>query len=113
MDIKRRHNQERKYRKNILPALLIGVIFWITTSFIFLFIDPNTTGAVFYLLASLFAALFFTCSIVLANVRRGLFVSLGFVVLLLFQYWKVGSVFNTLLVIIIFSLFEVYFQANS
>ena len=99
-----------KKRKNLLPTLLITILFWIMISGIIYFIDPHQTGAVLLFFVFILATLFFTFSLILASSRRGVLVASAITAFLILRFFGVGNILNLLLITGLTITVEYYFS---
>lgn len=104
----------KRTKKNYLAGLLVTILLWVLLALVIWFVDPNIIAdwlipdgyLVFFGL--LFLAVFFSMSYVLGNVRRGLLVAFGVLILGYLKIWRISSWFNTVLLIGILIAIEVY-----
>ncbi len=101
--------KEIKLRKNFLPTLVVIFSLWLILTYLFFFVDPSREGSVPVFFVTLFFALLFTVSTLLANSRRGFFVSIATLLYLVLLYSGVGNLINLILIIAILIIAEVYF----
>ena len=85
-------------RKNFLPTLILITLLWSTLGLLVYFTDPQGLFVVLFF-TILFAALFFTASLVLGNSRRGLIVSVILTTFALFRLFGIGNILNFLLLV--------------
>lgn len=94
---KRRKTLQR--RKNYYPTLLLILISWGLIAAIVYFIDPQTIGIMPLFFSIIFFALLLTLSIILANSKRGLIISVAAIIFLLLRFTGVGNIINLVLII--------------
>jgi len=102
--------ESAKRRKNFLPSLFLAFVFWAIWAFIILKVPPGSffSFLVFYLF--LFLAVFLSLALIFANSRRGLLISIAFIVFLFLKQVKLASILNLLFLIgVLFSL-EIHFS---
>ncbi|MBI2035042.1 MAG: hypothetical protein HYT11_04885 [Candidatus Levybacteria bacterium] len=81
-------------RKNFLPALLVTIILWGILAIIFFFVPPETPLMPLLFLLIVFLTALFTGSLIFANTRRGVLLSLGILVFMLLNYYNIGNYLN-------------------
>lgn len=99
-------------RKNFLPTLLLTILLWILFAGLVYFVDPKTFGAVPLFFLLLFITLLFTFSLLFANSRRGLVISLSLVLFFILLFLGVGNVLNLILILAIAVCVELYFSTR-
>ena len=92
-------------RKNFFPTLVITIVLWILLAALIYFVDPNMFGVI----PLFFASLLFTFSLIFANSRRGLIVSISLCLFLILMYLGVGNWLNFVLIAAIAGCIELYF----
>ena len=100
----------QKKRKNFLPTLIITATLWLTIFALIYLVSPTNYAAVPLFFVFLFFALLLTFSLVLANARRGLIMSVGIIFFLVLRYLGVGHVVNLLLIAAVAITIEYYFS---
>lgn len=101
--------EKREKRKNFFPTLIAIFITWGLIAFIIYFIEPENFGAVPLFFLTVFLALLFTFSTLLANTRRGVIFAVGLTLLLILRFFGVGNILNFLLIFGIAVSIEYYF----
>jgi hypothetical protein len=109
--IKQRDN-DIKRRKNFLPSLILTILFWMATTYMILFVDPLSRGSVQLFFISLSFSLLFTGSLIFANKRRGILLTLSIIFFLILRYFGVGNIINVLLIAGLTITAEIYFSIN-
>jgi len=99
-----------KKRKNFLPTLLVALFFWIAWGLILFKIPPGGFLVFFAFYFSLFAAIFLTSALLLANSRRGLMISLVLIGILILRQLGLANILNTILLFSSLISLEVYFS---
>lgn len=111
LQMKRKDRKEQVLkRKNFLPTLLLTILFWILLAALIYFVDPGTFGVVPLFFITFFVALLFTFSLIFANSRRGLLISLSISLFLVLMYLGIGNWLNLALIVAIASCIEIYFS---
>ena len=105
-----KHTEQRLKRKNFLPTLLITILLWIMLGGLIYFVEPSTFGAVPLFFVTTFTVLLFTSSLLFANSRRGLVITMGLTFFLLLSYLGVGNILNLILIVAITTCIELYFS---
>lgn len=96
-------------RKNFLPTLLITILLWTSIAFVVYFLDPSTLVAIPLFFILIFLAFLFTFSLLMANSRRGLIITISLVFFLILRYLGVGNLINIILIIGLAVCTELYF----
>lgn len=108
--MKERRKAQILKRKNFLPTLVLTLLLWIATGFLVYAIDPFSFAAVPAFFVLIFLALLFTFSLIFANTRRGLVVSISLILFLILRYLGIGNILNFLLIAGIATAIELYSQ---
>lgn len=109
--MKRKDRKEQVLkRKNFLPTLLLTILFWLLLGALIYFVDPVIFGAVPLFFVTVFVTLLFTFSLVFANSRRGLLLSLSLSLFLILMYLGVGNWLNFVLILAISACIEICFS---
>jgi hypothetical protein len=103
------HHEQRLKRKNFLPTLLITILLWIMLGGLVYFVDPSFFGAIPLFFVTTFTVLLFTSSLLFANSRRGLIISISLSLFLLLTYLGVGNILNLILLTAIAVCIDLYF----
>jgi hypothetical protein len=104
------HREQILKRKNFLPTLLITVLLWIMLGGLIYFVEPGTFGVIPLFFVTIFVSLLFTFSLLFANSRRGLVITIGLTFFLLLSYLGVGNILNLILIVAIATCIELYFS---
>lgn len=96
-------------RKNFLPTLLLTILFWILLGALVYFVSPQMFGVIPLFFVTFFTAILFTASLIFANSRRGLVVSISLTIFALLLYLGVGNLLNLGLILAIAVCVELYF----
>lgn len=108
--MKRKSRKEQVLkRKNFLPTLLLTILFWTLLTGLIYFVDPKTFGVIPLFFITFFVANLFTFSLIFANSRRGLLVSLSLSLFLILMFLGVGNYLNLILIVAIAVATELYF----
>ncbi|MCX6704022.1 MAG: hypothetical protein NTZ07_01100 [Candidatus Woesebacteria bacterium] len=107
---KNSHKQQALKRKNFLPTLLTTVFLWSVLGGLVYFIDPGSFGAIFFFFILIFFCLLFTFSLIFANSRRGIVVTIAITFFLTLMYFGVGNILNLILIVAIAVCIELYFS---
>src|SRR3989344_6764303 len=107
--MKEKRKQQVLKRKNFLPTLLLTILLWGLFGGLVYFIDPNTFGAIPLFFILLFVTLLFTFSLIFANSRRGLAISISMTLFAMLAYLGIGNVLNLILILAIAVAIELYF----
>jgi hypothetical protein len=102
--------KKTKLRRNFLPTLTATLFLWLTVVFILNYVDPYTAYSLTVFLLFLFLALFFTFSVLTSSKRRGVLVSFGIILILIFRYFGLGNFINIFLIAGIMAVAELYFS---
>ncbi len=86
------------------------MILWIVTGGIVYFVEPQAFGAIPVFFFMVFLSLVFTLSILFANTRRGVIVSLCALIFLVLRYFGIGNVLNFIFVFALGGTIEFYFS---
>jgi hypothetical protein len=74
------------------------------------FVDPQTFAVIPLFFVTVFVSLLFTSSLIFANSRRGLVISIGLTFFLILAYLGVGNILNLILIVAIATCIELYFS---
>ena len=107
------HREQILKRKNFFPTLLITVLLWLLLGAFVYFVDPGTFGMVPLFFVTIFVSLLFTFSLLFANSRRGLVITIGLTFFLLLSYLGVGNILNLILIVAIATCIELYNHLQS
>ena len=105
---KTRRQQEIKKRKSFWSTLILTFILGLVLLGVVYFINPGNTGAVPAFFILFFLGLLFGFSLLFANSRRGLLLSLALTIFLVLRYFGIGNILNLLLIIGIAVTIEAY-----
>jgi hypothetical protein len=96
-------------RKNFFPAFLLTILSWLLLSYLVLFTAPDSLIliSIFYFLV--LTSFFLTFSLILANSRQGLMLSLFLIILALLKQIKILNIINFAILLGIFISLEIYF----
>lgn len=96
------HKEIRKQmvlrRKNFLPSLVITILLGISLALIIYFTDPSESIFVFIFFLNLFLFSMFIFSLLFANSRRGLIISVCLTLFVILRYFGVGNILNAVLI---------------
>jgi hypothetical protein len=106
----KRRIEELQRRKNFLPTLAVTFVLWLFVAVIVYFSDPLLSGAIPLFFVTFFFATMFTVSLLLANTRRGILISLVITIFLLLRYLQVGNLLNFVLLAAAAVAFEFYLR---
>lgn len=84
-------------RKNFLPSLVITILLGISLALIVYFTDPSESIFVFIFFLNLFLFSMFIFSLLFANSRRGLIISVCLTLFVILRYFGVGNILNAVL----------------
>ena len=107
----------KKRRKNYLPTLILIIVLWGLFLGVIFQVEPelvkNTLVPGLYLPFFLlfFPASFFSLAILLANSKRGLWVSLGLTGFLILRVYQLGNFLNGLLIVGIVVAIDKYLES--
>lgn len=96
-----------------MPTLLFTILLWLSLTALIYFVDPFSFGALPGFFILVFFGLLFTFSLLFANSRRGLLISLSLSLFLLLRYLGVGHLLNFLLLAGLAITIELYFSHNA
>lgn len=102
----------RRKQKNFLPTLAVIFILWLVVTLIIMFVDPGTFGIIPVFIFLVFFALLFTLSLLFANTRRGLLLSVAITIGLILSTAKIANLLNLVLLAGIYLAFEFYFSGS-
>jgi len=102
-----------KKRKGFLPALFLGILFFLSWITVLVFLPPNNVFSVGLFLLLFFLFLLFLGSLVFANTRCGFLLALGLLIFLVLGYWGAGTWLNFVLLGGILLAIEFYFHTKS
>lgn len=97
-----------KKRKNFFPAVALNLLFWLGWLAVIILIPPESLLAIFIFYLLLFAALLLTFSLLFANSRRGLLLSLFIIGFLVLKQLKLATILNLFLLSGLLTGLEVY-----
>lgn len=98
-----------KRRKNFLPALLLVFLFWLIFIYFIISFPPANSLLITLFFMLLFLPIFITLSLALGNSRRGLLLSLGFIIFLFLKQIQQVHALNIILLLSILLSIEIYF----
>ncbi len=101
-----------KKKKNFLLTTILAILLWLAWAIIFLFVPPEISLVPILLLGITFLATLFTTSLVLANTRRGLLISVGVAIFMIMNYYGIGNYLNILLIAGILITVEYYLSSR-
>ena len=107
--MKDRRKKEIKNRKSFLPTLAVTIFLWLTLGFLIYFVSPDFVLSIPLFFLITFSCLFFTFSIIFANSRTGLVISLAATFFIILRYFGVGNILNALLLTGLAIAIEIYF----
>ncbi|OGM77241.1 hypothetical protein A2210_02715 [Candidatus Woesebacteria bacterium RIFOXYA1_FULL_40_18] len=110
--MKEKRKEQALRRKNFFPTLILTVLLWAAAGALIYFVEPDTFGAISAFFMTIFFALLFTFSTILANTRRGLITALGLTIFLILRYLGVGNILNFLLIAGVVITAELYFSTR-
>lgn len=84
-------------RKNFFPSLAITILLGISLALIVYFTDPSESIFVFIFFLNLFLFSMFIFSLLFANSRRGLIISISLNLFVILRYFGVGNILNAVL----------------
>lgn len=84
-------------RKNFLPSLVVTFVLFSSLVSIVYFTDPSQSLFIFLFFISLFLFLIFLLSLILANSKRGLIISVCLTFFVILRYFGVGNILNAIL----------------
>jgi len=104
------HREQILKRKNFLPTLLVTVLLWLLLGALVYFVDPQTFGVIPLFFVTVFVSFLFMFSLIFANSRRGLIISISLSLYILLMYLGVGNILNLILIVAIAACIELYFS---
>lgn len=106
----------RREKKNLLPLIVLTVIFWGMLGAMIVLVDPLVirdfpiVSAYFGFFLTLFLAVFFMVTLIMNNTRRGLLVSVGVTVFFVLRLIRLGNVVNAVLLFSLLGVIDFYFS---
>ena len=101
-----------RYRKNLLPAILVTIIIWFLWTTVFLFVPPDSLVAIILFLLLSFIASLFTGALVLGRTRRGVLLGIGVLIYMGLSFYGVANYLNLILIAGVILTLEYYFSTR-
>ncbi len=98
-----------KDKKTFLIPILT-LLLWLSLIAVIFYINPESPGAIPLFFSLVFFSLFLSFFLLINNLRRSLFLSVGCVFFLFLKYLGIGSLLNLLLIIGVLTSLEFYFS---
>lgn len=101
-----------RYRKNLLPAILVTIVFWFLWVSMLLFVSPDSLLIIILFLVFSFLVSLFSGAIVLGRKRRGVLSGIGVLAYMGLSYYGIANYLNLILIAGVILTLEYYFSTR-
>lgn len=96
----------KQKHKSYLPALILTILFWLISGYIFFTIPPSSILIIEVFLTLSILSIFLTLSLILGSSKRGVFFTIGIIALTLLKKINQLTLLNIFLVLAILTTFS-------